>query len=184
MRVCMDESSLCDLIKFQDREAFTYLYDNYSPAVFGEIVRIVKSREAAEDLLQDVFITIWQKGDQYDRGKGRLFTWILSITRNKCIDHLRKSNNTPKYISSESLMMVKEPQQQNKALEFSMMYKDFKGINPKHLELIRLVYIYGYTQHEASAKCAIPVGTVKTILRKFIISIREKYTDPGNRILA
>ena len=140
MPVCMDESSLCDLIKFQDREVFAYVYDNYSPAVFGEIVRIVKSREAAEDLLQDVFITIWQKGDQYDRRKGRLFTWIMSITRNKCIDYLRKSNNTPKYLSSESLMVLKETQQQNNTLEFSMMYRNFKSINPKNLELVRLVY--------------------------------------------
>ena len=175
MPVCIDESSLCDLIRYQDRDAFTYLYDAYSPAVFGEILRIVKNRESAEDLLQEVFITIWQKGHQYDSRKGRLFTWMLSITRNRCIDHLRRAENKPGIFRTDNSFTRYEVHEERSELEFSIMYKNVKNLESTPTELIRLVYIYGFTHTEAAKKCEIPVGTVKTILRKFIIKTREKY---------
>lgn len=170
----MNESSLYDLLRYQDRTAFTYLYDSYSPAVFGEIIRIVKNREAAEDLLQEVFIAIWQKGNQYDPGKGRLFTWMISIARNRCIDHLRKAENNSHNFISGKPVVTDELQGENAGLELSILFKNHSGLSQRHIELIRLVYLYGYTHSEASVKCGIPLGTVKTILRKFIAQTRKK----------
>lgn len=90
MPVSLDESSSLGELHYQDRDTFNYLYDSYSAAIFGEIMRFVKTRDIAEGLLQEVFIAIWKKRNQYDPDKCRIFTWMISITRTMCIDHLNK----------------------------------------------------------------------------------------------
>lgn len=70
------------------------LYDQYSPAVYGEITRVTNSREEADEIFVDVFTTICKKFDEYDPSRGRLFTWIISITRMKCIERLKQINIT------------------------------------------------------------------------------------------
>ena len=84
------EEELLNLLKNKDGNAFSYLYDNYSAALYGVILRILKQDEgAAEDILQDAFMKIWSKMAMYDASKGTLFTWMLNIARNSAIDALR-----------------------------------------------------------------------------------------------
>ena len=83
------ESSLIAALKARDKDAYGKLYDQYGNALFGLIMKIVKSDSVAEDVLQESFVKIWKRIDQYDEGKGRFFTWILNITRNTAIDHWR-----------------------------------------------------------------------------------------------
>ena len=157
-----------DLTLGQDQKAFGKLYCSYSNVLLAEIIRMVKSKETAEDLLQDVFITIWQKGHQYNPTKGSLYTWMISITRNRCIDYLRK----PKFgyqCLSHDLTKDISIERPNRKLEMSLLFKRLKQLRPLYVELIRLIYVYGYTYEEASKQCQIPVGTVKTILRKIIL---------------
>jgi len=83
------EQELVSQLLQQNGQAFSYLYDNYSPALFGVINQIISDKEAAADVLQDVFVNIWKKISLYDDTKGRLFTWMLNIARNAAIDKLR-----------------------------------------------------------------------------------------------
>ena len=76
------EEELVLLLQNHDQQAFSYLYDNYSAALNGIIYRMVDNRELAEDILQEAFVKIWNNFSSYDTGKGRLFTWMLNITRN------------------------------------------------------------------------------------------------------
>ena len=175
MTGCLDKPMMGINIHFQNREAFEKLYENYSPAIFGEILRIVKNRETAEDLLQDVFLTIWHKGDQFDPNKGALFTWMISITRHKCIDYLRRAINNQTFYPLETIQ-EKVLEHQHELLEFSLLYKHLQKLSPEHIELVRLIYVYGYTHHEVSHKCHIPKGTVKTILRKFVSKTKAHYS--------
>lgn len=160
---------------FRNRDEFKILYDNYSPTIFGEILRIVKHKQTSEDLLQDVFLTIWQKGDQYNPEKGTLFTWMISITRHKCIDFLRKATNKLSFYPIENIQ-EKLSEHRHELLEFSLLYKQLQKLTPAHMEIVRLIYVYGYTHHEASDKCLIPKGTIKTILRKFVGKTKELYS--------
>lgn len=66
------------------------LYDQYSGALYGEITRIVRSAEEADEIFIDVFVTICKRFHEYDPSKSRLFTWMISIVRTKCVDHLKK----------------------------------------------------------------------------------------------
>ncbi|HEY0031415.1 MAG TPA: sigma-70 family RNA polymerase sigma factor, partial [Bacteroidia bacterium] len=87
------EDELIALLKNKDLVAYNALYDNYSAALYGIITRIVPAEEIAEDLLQEVFIKIWKSIDSYDPKKGRLFTWMLNISRNASIDYARSKQS-------------------------------------------------------------------------------------------
>ncbi|MFN2440975.1 MAG: RNA polymerase sigma factor, partial [Chitinophagaceae bacterium] len=87
-----EENELITLLKKKDNQAFIYLYDNYGDALYGIVKQIVSDGEIGNDVLQEVFISIWRKIDSYDSSKGRLFTWMLNIARNAAIDKTRSKN--------------------------------------------------------------------------------------------
>ncbi len=87
-----EESELITLLKKKDNQAFSYLYNNYGNALYGIVKQIVSDEEIGNDVLQEVFISIWRKIDSYDPSKGRLFTWMLNIARNAAIDQTRSKN--------------------------------------------------------------------------------------------
>lgn len=170
------EEELIYLLKKKDQTAFSYLYDNYSAVLYGIIYKMLENRELSEDVLQEAFIKIWNNFSNYDSVKGRLFTWMLNITRNLTIDIIRSkefkkqakiqnSENTVNNISDKA----------NTAESF-----DALGIR-KHLALLKndqkqiidLAYFGGFTQDEISKKLNIPLGTVKTKMRIAIIELRK-----------
>ncbi len=85
----MTQEELLPLILTKDDRAFTYVYDMYSKSLFAIISNLIKDREEAEDVLQEVFVKIWKNIDSYNESKGRFYTWILNIARNTSIDKLR-----------------------------------------------------------------------------------------------
>src|SRR5215510_5984069 len=76
-------------LKSKDRRALEYLYDHYAGALLGVVARILRKEELAEEVLQDVFLKVWDRIDSYDATKGKLFTWMLNIARNQAIDKTR-----------------------------------------------------------------------------------------------
>ena len=80
------------LLKSRDKAAIELLYDHYAKALFGVVLRIVHSRELAEQVMQDTFVKAWRCGENFDESKGRLFTWLLKIARNTAIDATRTSH--------------------------------------------------------------------------------------------
>jgi RNA polymerase sigma-70 factor (ECF subfamily) len=87
---------LISALKNKQHNAYEYLYDNYSEALYGVIHKVLNDDELANDILQDTIVTIWQKIDSYNPEKGTLFTWMLNIARNKAIDEFRKNKRNPK----------------------------------------------------------------------------------------
>src|SRR3954469_1283814 len=84
-----DTIPFSEVLKTKSRDAFAELYDKYSAAIYGIICKIILNTNIAEELLQDVFVKVWKNIDKYDSSKGSLFTWMLQISRNTCIDYLR-----------------------------------------------------------------------------------------------
>ncbi len=85
----LTEEELIERLKNRDKTAFSALYDSYSDALYGIIMKIVRTDPPAEDVLQEVFVKIWHKIDSYSHEKGTIFTWMLNISRNSGIDTLR-----------------------------------------------------------------------------------------------
>ena len=83
------EEALVSLLQSKDERGFSILYDNYSSALYGVVLKIVRSEEVAADVMQDAFVKIWKNIEAYNRTKGTLFTWILNVARNTAIDRIR-----------------------------------------------------------------------------------------------
>lgn len=172
----MSQEELLVLIYKKDERAFTYLYDMYSKSLFAVINVLVKNREEAEDVLQEVFVKIWKNIDSYNESKGRFYTWILNIARNTSIDKLRSKNfnNSQKNLSTDNFVNHFEDSSKLADKMDTIGLQDFvKKLKPKCIQIIDLLFFKGYTQQEASDELAIPLGTVKTQNRNCINDLRN-----------
>ena len=170
------EEELIALLRSEDRNAFSYLYDNYAAALNGIIMRMVEDTQLAEDILQEAFLKIWNNFKQYDTSKGRLFTWMINITRNLTIDTLRsKGYKKQKKISQDENSVVTYQDRNFTSDRFDTigLRKQLQYLKPDQKVIIDLAYFNGYTQEEISKEMEIPLGTVKTRMRSAIIELRK-----------
>ena len=168
------ESELVALLKQHEQSAFSYLYDNYSGALYGIIVTIIPDRELANDVLQEVFVKIWRQCNTYDENKGRLFTWMMNIARNASIDMLRSRN----YQSNQQNLVLGETVFEKSGgiainVENIGLRKLVHSLKEEYTVLVELSYFQGFTQDEISKMLNMPLGTVKTRLRAALIQLRE-----------
>lgn len=169
-----NEAELVDMLKQRTQTAFNYLYDNYSASLYTVIVSILQDRELANDVLQEVFIKIWRQIEQYNADKGRLFTWMINISRNASIDTLRsKSYNSQKQNRELTENVYSAAGSVNIETDKIGLRKVIMGLKEEHKVLIELAYFQGYTQDEISKLLSMPLGTVKTRLRSALIYLRE-----------
>lgn len=165
-------------IKTRDQKAFAFLYDNYAKAIFGVIHFIVEDMEESEDILQKTFMKIWDNFDMYDTSKGRLYTWMLNIARNIAIDYKRsKSYKNKNQNIDQNVYTLNNIPAEDDSLNTIGLKKVVDKLKPDQLILIELAYYKGYTQDEISKELDIPIGTVKTRIRKALLILREQLQE-------
>ena len=171
----MTQEELLPLLLKKDDRSFTLLYDNYSKSLYGIIFNLIKDKEEAEDVLQEVFVKIWKNIDTYNTSKGRLYTWMLNIARNTSIDKLRSKNfnNNQKNLSTDNFVHILDDNSKTINKIDAIGIKEFiKKLKPKCIQLIDLLFFKGYTQQDASDELEIPLGTVKTQNRNCMNELR------------
>lgn len=176
LRTTYQEAELVESLQQRNEEAFSYLYDNYSGALYGIVNQIVPDRETANDVLQEVFINIWRRIETYDPSKGRLFTWMLNIARNASIDKIRsrpyqdslKNQPLPESVNSSWSSASVKPVVDDIGLK-----KVISKLKEEYKMLIELSYFQGYTHEEIAKALNIPLGTVKTRIRTALIQLRN-----------
>lgn len=173
------EEQIVTSLKQKNRDAVGILYDKYSSLLFGIIARIVKSDETAEDLLQEVFVKVWNNINSYDPAKAKLVTWMGNIARNLAIDKIRSKDykNSQQNRDIEDYVNIIE---ESPAAAFNPEHIGVKDmidkLAPEQRILIDMVYFQGFTQAETAEKLGIPLGTVKTRIRTAINNLRDIYT--------
>lgn len=169
------ESELISSLKDNSKEAFEYLYDHYSPALYGIILKIVKDEEKAADVMQDAFLKIWKNINSYNADKGSLFTWILNVSRNTAIDRLRIDTKKEQTVSWDLLPEIELTP--NVIFTPAPTTIDIRAIVarllPEKSVLIDMVYFQGYTHEEVSEHLSLPLGTVKSRIRKALSELRD-----------
>jgi RNA polymerase sigma factor (sigma-70 family) len=150
-----------------------YLYDHYAGALLGVVARILKKEELAEEVLQDVFLKIWDRIESYDASKGRLFTWMLNIARNQAIDKTRskefskakKTGDIDNYVNRIENEGYVEQKVEGIGLQnlLNTLPEDQRFIIDQH-------YLKGYTQAEIAEEFNLPLGTVKT---RMLLAMKE-----------
>ena len=160
----------------KDQSALDYLYDHYSGALYGVVFRVLKKEEIAEEVLQDIFLKIWDKIESYDDTKGKLFTWMINIARNQAIDKTRSKENSKSRKTDDIDYLVNKIDIQ----EHSQLHVDTIGLKEVLLKLsedqqfiVNQLYLKGYSQSEVAEEFNIPLGTVKTRLRSAMIELRS-----------
>ena len=143
--------------------------------MYGVIYNLIKNKEEAEDVLQEVFVKIWNNIDSYNESKGRLYTWMLNIARNTTIDKLRSKgyNNSQKNLSADNFVYMLEDNSKTMNRIDAIGIKRFiDKLKPKCIQIIELLFFQGYTQQETSEELEIPLGTVKTNNRNCMNELR------------
>jgi len=170
------EEELLLLLKQQDRHAFNHLYRQYSGALYGVILKVISDEQTAQDVLQDVFVKIWNNVTQYDSGRGRLYTWMLNIARNAAIDKLRSKGEIMKSKIQTGEHIVNNLEQNIKTeqpTDTIGLRKMVGGLRSEYATIVELAYFKGYTTEEISKALGIPSGTVKTRMRSAMGQLRE-----------
>ena len=168
------------LIKSRNEKGLEMLYDDYASVLMGIIIRIVRRKETAEEILQLTFMKVWEGIDKYDENKSSLFTWMSTIARNTAIDkrrlvsfqNERKTENLDNLVSMEGGILPSSSQVDVKRLK-SML-------DEKYIAVLDYVYLQGYSQREAAELLDIPLGTVKTRIRQAINILREELKNEKN----
>ena len=170
------EADLVAALVAGNPKALEKLYKSYSAALFGIISKTVKQEDAAEDILQETFLKIWNSIGQYDPTRGRLFTWMARLAKNKAIDHLR-SRGEINHLKNDDLadftVEVNQLHQIQYNPEFIGLKQLLMALSPEQTKIIDLIYFQGYTQVEVSEMLNIPVGTIKTRIRTAIKTMRS-----------
>jgi RNA polymerase sigma factor (sigma-70 family) len=172
----ISEEELVKKLQAKDKSGLSYLYDHYSSALFGVIVRIVKKESVAEEVLQDVFVKIWDRFDNYDALKGKLFTWMLNIARNQAIDKTRSKEISKESKTSDIENVVSRIDQQrfNEIPVDAIGLKEILKVLPDDQKfVVEYLYFQGYSQSELAEEFNIPLGTVKTRLRLAMQHLRS-----------
>lgn len=164
------------MLKSKDRSALEYLYDHYSGALYGVVSRIIKKEEVAEEVLQDAFLKIWDKIENYDPEKGRLFTWMLNLTRNLAIDKTRSKEigREGKTSGIDNLVNTIDRRESVEQSIESIGVRDvLKDLPQEQKFVVDYLYFKGYSQSELAEEFNIPLGTVKTRLRLAMKQLRS-----------
>lgn len=163
----------------KEKQAYEELYEKYSDALYGLAMKMVKQEALAEDVLQEAFVKVYRKIHTYDPIKGRLFTWILNITRNLAIDLLRskeyKMTSGSVQMETEQLEQVAPRTETN--IDHIGLTEVLNTLPDSQREVLNLLYYQGYTQAEVAKKLNLPLGTVKSKVRLGMGALRKKLVE-------
>jgi len=166
------------ILKMQegDHDAFSKLYTMYSNAIYGVIIPIVRDNSIAEEVLQDVFVKVWNNASSYSVTKGRFYTWLLNIARNAAIDATRSKafKNASKNSSTENFVDILKGHDNLSSMTNTIGLKKYvDALKPVCIQLIEFLYFKGYTQAETAEAMETPLGTIKTRARNCIKDLRK-----------
>jgi len=170
------EEFLYSGLRSKSKKAFEYLYDNYSPALFGVIYNILQNEEASNDALQEVFVKIWNNFDSYDPERSRLYTWMMNIARNHAIDKLRsKAMKGDRELKNDKEFVKAASGTATTFVDGIGVHKLVDDLEKEQKEVINLLYFQGFTQSEAAEELNIPLGTVKSRVRLAMNKLRKHF---------
>jgi RNA polymerase sigma-70 factor, ECF subfamily len=167
-----------------DSKALEALYNRYSTILYTLIKTIVAEEKLAEEVLSDVFVIIWRKINQFNFKKGNVYTWLLTLARNKAVDTVRRAKSgieTEPYSDGyEDKYIIPVLQPDGNAVELKdaldltiRMQKSMEELTDAQQYVIHLAYFEGLTESEIAAKLNIPVSTVKSKIRIAIMNLKE-----------
>ena len=175
------EIALLRQVAHGDRVGFEKLYDRFSGVLFSTAYRVLNNQEAAEDVLQDVFIQIWEKAPLYDPARGKPMTWAVTLTRNKAIDRLRAMQRRSRLqddVQRESETFEQfDDRSSFEAVasgETSQLVREaIQKLSKDQRQAIELAFFSSLTQTEIAERLKEPLGTIKARIRRGMLKLKD-----------
>lgn len=160
-----------------DQRAFESLYQATSSMLLGVCMRVLGDRSEAEDVLQEVYVTVWRKAVQFDSARARASTWMGTIARNRCIDRLRSQPASALRAPIEALDLAEDPApnpaaQAESGMARAQLDSCIDQLEPKRKVLIRTAFFEDATYEELSERSGAPLGSVKSWIRRGLLQLR------------
>ena len=159
-----------------DREALRQLYDATSAKLFGVCLRILSDREESEDVLQDVYVTIWRRADRFDAARASVMTWLSTIARNRAIDRLR-ARGPLAYAEQVDEMEIADGQDSAETLlsaadDRNKLHGCLSELDERTEKVIRTAFFEGVTYEALAHRMDAPLGTVKSWIRRGLAKLK------------
>jgi RNA polymerase sigma-70 factor (ECF subfamily) len=172
-----DDVSLINRVMARDAEALGKLYDRHSRLMFGLILRVLRTRDEAEEVLQDAFVQVWNRAETYKAELGTPIQWLVRIARNRAIDRRRANSVRARTLDSVEWTL---PSSQGPGPEAHaalseqqrVLARALEGLRAEERELLESAYFLGFTQSELAERFNLPLGTVKTRIRNALSTLR------------
>jgi RNA polymerase sigma-70 factor (ECF subfamily) len=170
------DEDLMAIVDRKDPEAFEALYDRHGNAAYSLAYRIVGDRNLAEDTTQEAFLSIWRSKSRYDRARGSVRSWVLSVVRNRAIDHLRRGGAmAPKLDYDDDSVLEARPAADRTDAE--AMRTALDSLPNEQSQVIELAYFGGFSHSEIASMIGMPLGTVKGRMRLGLEKIRAEIAE-------
>ena len=183
----LTDIDLLGLVVRRDKEALSQLYDRFVRQVYSLAIRMVENQGLAEEITQDVFMTVWTRGGTYRSERGPFSAWLLSIAHNRCIDELRRRRRRAKVPTIDIDDMRVDPSGSPdevldavfNRLDRQTIMEALSHLPPLQRQVIMMAYFQGLTQSEISEVLGTPLGTVKTRMRLGLQKMRDLLSVQG-----
>ncbi len=172
------DQELISQVKNGDKTAFKEIYSRFSQVTYNLALRMLRDKEDAEEVVQEIFLQVWNKAYTYDPDRGAVSTWVLNIARSRSIDKLRTLGYKAKNIeideekvnSNEDLSRTIEDREESR----NVIRQALDSLPEDQRKAIELVYFEGFTHVETAEKLDTPVGTIKTRIRLGVMKLKDK----------
>jgi RNA polymerase sigma-70 factor (ECF subfamily) len=174
------DPDLAGRIKRRDPQAMADLYDRYGRLAYSVILRIVRDREMAEDLVQETFLRVWTRVQAFDSERGALGPWLLAVARNRAIDYIRSADGRMarsafEIVEMENPALFANLEKEIVTSDQARRIREALGkLNPNQRTVIELAYFEGLSQTEMAQKMGQPLGTIKTWVRTALKNLRDE----------
>ncbi len=157
-----------------DRKAFGHLYLQTKSKLFGIVLRIVKDRARAEEVLQEAYLRVWRNAQKYESSAGRPIPWMAAIAHNAAIDEVRRagSGRTLSLDEDGAVPELMDPLVAADAVEMKALQDCLAALDPEHRRCVLLAYYEGYSREELSEVFDRPVGTIKSWLHRALSTLQ------------
>jgi RNA polymerase sigma-70 factor (ECF subfamily) len=177
----LEESEILQRIAQRDTVALARLYDLYGGLLYSFVLSIVRTEHEAEDVLQELFLHIWEKASSFDPSRGNAYTWLVTLARHRAIDrtrskHFRAQQRTTSEPEAETQLVSPGPTPFDALVmheRAAVVRTALETLSAEQREVIQISYFGGYSQSEIAERLNLPLGTVKTRMRQAMIKLQR-----------
>jgi RNA polymerase sigma factor (sigma-70 family) len=159
-----------------DQKAFAELYKRTSSKLFGVCLRMLRDRGEAEEVLQETYTTVWRRAGGFDASRASAITWLVTLSRNKAIDRLRQHREELLDDPSKLDETIDEQPTPAAGAETSQEYQRLQHcldeLDPQQQSSVREAFFTGATYNELATRCKVPLGTMKSWIRRSLMQLR------------